>query len=415
MSGLRIEQVAAAAGVSTQTFHNAYPRGSRAAGGKAQFVEELLHSIVPGGSPPPDSAITDLFEQTFASADGDPREWIRDLAGQADAHLRRETSTPLRLRITAFAAPDGPPARAVHDQYDVITAAVVAAQSAAFTRLGGLSLRQPFTMEAVAVALTALAEGLVLRAQYDPASVPDSLLGDSAVALLSAVVDFDERHDHIDDAVVSLMEPPPDDDDGDDVGVDVWPDDPEQAVIDAAAIEFAQRGYFATRQAHIAHRAGIDLPTLRRLFPTNVDVIVAGLSPILDAVSKRIDADRRIGRTPTVIVERFGLRLSELLIEHRRLVEPMALVLSLHGAQSQVNATRIRDELFFPGLIVGVIEDGQTRGVFTADVPPIDMAVMFTNNIMFRCLSKRDETAEQVAAAVNRIFLLGIVVHQSVM
>lgn len=413
MSGLRIEQVAAAAGVSTQTFHNAYPRGSRAAGGKAQFVEELLHSIVPGGSSPPDSAMTDLFEQTFAGADGDPREWIRELAGLADAHLRRETSTPLRLRITAFAAPDGPPARAVHDQYDVITAAVVAAQSAAFTRLGGLSLRQPFTMEAVAVALTALAEGLVLRAQYDPVSVPDGLLGDSAVALLSAVVDFDERHDHIDDAVVSLMEPPPDDD-GVDVGVDAWPDDPEQAVIDAAAIEFAQRGYFATRQAHIAHRAGIDLPTLRRLFPTNVDVIVAGLSPILDAVSKRIDADRRIGRTPTVIVERFGLRLSELLIEHRRLVEPMALVLSLHGAQSQVNATRIRDELFFPGLIVGVIEDGQTRGVFAADVPPIDMAVMLTNNIMFRCLSKRDETAEQVAAAVNRIFLRGIVVDPSV-
>lgn len=409
MSGLRIEQVAAMAGVSTQTFHNTYPKRGQSAGGKAQFVEELLRSIVPAPAAPTDGAVTAAFEQRFADAGGDPREWVRALTAWADDYLRRESSTPLRLRITALASQTGAPTDAVRRQYTAMSQALVETESAAFARLGGLSLRQPFTLDTVAVLLTALAEGLILRGQYDPASVPDTLLADGTIAVLSAVIDFDERHDHIDDGLVSLLEHVVPDTAATDT--DAWPDDPEQAVIDAATVEFTQRGYFATRQAHIAQRAGIDLPTLRRLFPTNVDIIVAGLRPILDNLTKRIDADKRIGRTPTAVVERFGLRLSELLIDKRSLVMPMTLVLSLHGAQSQVNATRIRDELFFPGLITAVIAEGQASGAFIDDIPALDMAVMLTNNIMFRCLSKPDETPAQVAAAVNRIFLRGIIVE----
>ncbi|MDL9944551.1 TetR/AcrR family transcriptional regulator [Gordonia sp. ABSL11-1] len=402
MAGLRIEQVAAAAGVSTQTFHNAYPRGSRAAGGKAQFIDELLHSIVPDSSSPPDAMIADMFERTRVGADGDPRVWIRDLVDQANAYLRQDTSTPLRLRITAYAAPDGPSARAVHDQYKVVTAAVIAAQAAAFTRLGGLSLRQPFSMRTVAVALTALAEGLVLRTQYDPESVPDNLLGDSVVALLSAVIDFDEQHGHIDDAIVPLIDDPSSDLN---VDVDAWPDDPEQAVIDAAATEFAQRGYFATRQQHIARRAGVPLLSLRALFPSNVDIVVAALAPTVAVLRRRTENDLRLGRSPRDIISSFPARMAEQIIGHRSFVDAMALVLSLHGAQAQVNATHIREELFFPGTIMGCIAKGQQAGQVMNGLDATDLAVTLTNNIIFRCLSRRQETAAEVGDAINRMFL----------
>jgi AcrR family transcriptional regulator len=402
-NGLTVEQVVARAGVSAQTFHNVFPRHEGRAGGKAQFLEELLISLV--GSALPNSTPEQPRRRGLHTS-GDPVQIVRDLCRWVSKHLEDDSATHIRaIAWTVGARHPGTTATIAADY--TRTTGIVVDTYISVLREWGAGLRQPFTTESLAVVITALAEGLVLRSRFDPEAVPDTLLGDAVIALVSAVVDVNEERGHIDDVMVDLSQnalrdrrPAHSDD---------LPDDPESAILSAAATEFALRGYFDTRQVHIADRAGVDLPTLRRLFPTNVDVVVAGLKPVLDALQRRIATDIRLDRPPVDILRRYSFRLAELVIAHRSFVDAMVLLIGLHTAQSPVDTTRIREELFFPGLITDVIESGQQSGALTADLPAVEIAAALTNNVMFRSISRREETADQIAHTVNLLILGGVV------
>lgn len=391
-SGITVEMIADRSELSVQTFYKHYPK---TVGGKDGYLSELLASL-PVGPPTfeSDDAPRSVTGQN-ATARSFALQLFARLTGHGDTHMRR-----LARVIAPESRQLSPRVRSVYTDIDK----TVSHELRSLMRSSGTPrLRQPFTFDSVATLIIALAEGLDLRAHYDPDSASTTAFVEGVVALLAIVSDTEDAHTHIDDAALGLVpellvvHPA--------LSVEELPDDPERALIDAAAIEFAQRGYFATSPDHIARRAGVSLSSLRALFPSNVDIVVAALAPTVALLRRRTDNDLRLGRSPRDIISSFPARMAEQIIGHRSFVDAMALVLSLHGAQAQVDATHIRDELFFPGTIMGCIAEGQRTGQVVNSLDATDLAVTLTNNVIFRCLSRRQETAAEVGDAINRMFL----------
>lgn len=406
-SGLLVEHVAERAGLSTQTFYNIYPRRSESGvvGGKAAFLDELLSSLLPRRESDIQQRVQSELINRSAEASGDPRRIIRDVCRWDFERVRDSPETQLRFVVCAVAADHREAVARIQSHYNDIVH-IANETNSGMLRAWSASLRQPFTLDRLAVVLSALVEGLVLRSRFDPDAVPSDLFGEAVVALLGSIIDIDQTHGHIDDVMAPLAE----------AAIKSYqlahtvelPDDPEQAIIDSARLEFGQRGYFATERAQIAGRAGVDLETLRYLFPSNVDIVVAGLKPAYDALQKRIAVDTRLRRTPLSIIQRYGVRFAELIAENRSFFDAMALVISLQTAQAPVNATRIREELFFPGLVVDAFTEGQAHGVLNNGVAAIELASTYTNNIIFRCLSRRDESADSIISVIDLIFFQGL-------
>lgn len=402
--GLTIDQVSERAGVSTQTFHNTFPRRN-GVGSKARYLDELTRTLLADSSPASEIAGDD-GEPTLA--DGDPRKVIRAAGHREFQRLRADQALQLRLVACALLPTDRTAAAAVRRHYGDAGAAVGASYDETFQQWGAV-LRRPFTVESLAVVVTALAEGLVLRSRFDPEAVPEGLLGEAVLALMASVVDIDDRHSHIDDVIApvagevmrdfQLSQPR------------TLPEDPEQAIIDAACAEFAGRGYANTRITDIALSAGVDLPTVKRLFTSKAHIVVAGLKPAFDTLHRRVTTDRKL-HSPAVVIERFTERFADMIITHRSLADAMALVASTDTAQSPSNLILLKEELNYPSLIVGAIEDGQAAGELITNGPsPYDLAAMLVNNIIFRCLSRRTESAREIADAVASVVVRGMLVN----
>ncbi|WP_066913367.1 TetR/AcrR family transcriptional regulator [Millisia brevis] len=403
--GLTIDQVSRRAGVSTQTFHNTFPRRN-GVGSKARYLDELTRTLLADAASV--AAAPDPSDQEAPPPDGDPRKLIREASRREYLRLSGDQALQLRLVASALLASDRTVAAAVRRQYADHGTAVRASYDETFQQWGAV-LRRPFTVESLAVVVTALAEGLVLRSRFDPDAVPEELFGEAVLALMASVVDIEDRHAHIDDVIApvagevmrdfQLSQPRP------------LPEDPEQAIIDAASAEFAGRGYANTRITDIALSAGVDLPTVKRLFTSKAHIVVAGLKPAFDTLHRRVTTDRKL-HSPVVVIERFTERFADMIITHRPLADAMALVASTDTAQSPSNLILIKDELNYPGLIVGAIEDGQASGeLITTGPSSFDLAAMVVNNIIFRCLSRRTESAREVADAVVGVVVRGMSVR----
>ncbi|CAM3098026.1 TetR/AcrR family transcriptional regulator [Skermania piniformis] len=407
VSGLTIDQVTKRARVSPQTFHNIYPGRSSAQvlGGKEAFIAELLGSLHVNSIANWRPGLEEVIADRMAAANGDPREAIRGICRWNFEHTLRDPGTQLRF-VACATARDNPRAAAsinagYNERKELTSEAVTH-----LLRSWGANLRQPFTVDLLSLALRALLEGLVLRARFDPAAVPPTLYGDIVLGMIGSVVDVEGRHEHVDDA----MEPVATAAMRHFVDEQPIPDDPEQVIIDAARLEFAGRGYFRTERSHIAVRAGIDPDTLRRLFPTNVDIVVAALTPAFESLRKRVSTGVRLQQPATQILNQYGRRLAELIISERPFFDAMALLIALHTAQGQVDTTRIRDELNFSSLISEVIAAEQKRGKIIDTVPAGEIAATYTNNVLFRGMARRTESADEIVATVDRIVLHGALV-----
>ncbi|CAM2967990.1 TetR family transcriptional regulator [Skermania piniformis] len=411
LSGLTVDQVAESAGLSGQTFHTAFSTrsGAGVVGGKAAFIAELLDTLLDHRDPKLRARVEDVVAAQSAAAIGDPRQLVRDICRWDYERVRDEEDTQLRIVACAVARDNKRAVRSVKASYsDLLRIAHETTEG--MLRSWGASLRQPFTLDKLAVVMTALVEGLVLRSRFDPEAVSPELFGDAVLALFASIMDVEQTHEHIDDVVAPLAT----------AAMSEYaqrerdlPDDPEQAIVDAARIEFGQRGYYSTQRAHIAATAGVDLDLLRALYPSKVDIVAAGLEPMFEPLRRRVTSDIKVRRKPKQIIERYGLRLAELIVADPTFIEAMALVMSVQRSQGQVDSTLLREAMFFPGLIVETIEAGQASGAITSDVAAVEIAAAYTNNIIFRCLSRREESGEEVMAIVNRLVLHGVITHDS--
>jgi TetR/AcrR family fatty acid metabolism transcriptional regulator len=181
------------------------------------------------------------------------------------------------------------------------------------------------------------------------------------------------------------------------------------AILRAAIDTFAERGYFNAQVADVARAAGVAAGTVYLYFKSKDDLLISifersmrdGLSRGREAVADLADPPERLRRLARGHLARLG--------NDRNL----AIVFQVELRQStkfmeRFSSTLLRDYL---GLIREAIADGQSQGIFRADIKPTSAAKMLfgaldemaTNWI----LSKRRYSLEAEADEVVDFFLHG--------
>lgn len=387
--GIRSERAIQIARTSQTTFFRNYTKES--------FVDAVIHRLVsestddrPKTAPPEsdesvpaDARTTIRISSATDFAAGDPHIAHRLLGltlGRLDTGLTRE------LR-TAYEASDVRRIGAFGSLLDSHSATV----------------RRPFTVAQLAVALTALREGLHIRRSIDPSAVPDTLYSEVALAIAIATLDTRHRHEHIDDIGATLESTTPD------AGTPpALPDNPRQAVIDTAAREFTEHSFYLANLEGIAESSGVPLEMLTRLFPTKAHIVIAALRPGFAAVAQGVTDDVSLGTDHATVIRRHLLRCARLTVEQRPFMDSMIASVSHDTSGFAEGVVEIKNELHFPSLIEPIIADGQRKGVFASEESSTEFAAILTNTLFIRCFSRRTHSPEENASFVADLMLDGL-------
>ncbi|HUL71493.1 MAG TPA: TetR/AcrR family transcriptional regulator [Vicinamibacterales bacterium] len=182
------------------------------------------------------------------------------------------------------------------------------------------------------------------------------------------------------------------------------------AILDAATVVFAERGFFAAQVADVARRAGVAAGTVYLYFKNKDDLLISLFNRTMIAA---IEEGRELLTSvadPAARLQRFAeLHLARLGRDRH-----LAIVFQVELRQStkfmaEFSATRLREYL---GLIRDTMALGQARGDFRTDLSPTFAAKllfgaldeMATNWI----LSNRTYALEADAARVVDVFVRGV-------
>jgi AcrR family transcriptional regulator len=412
IGGLTAKLVYERAKISPNTFSKNWPSKAKqgAIGGHEKFIDDLLGSLVTDNHRVTHNLLAQEVLRVFNEHQGDPRLALRQLAEWNFQEVREDPSTLIRTFIATFARDHDVAMKSVRDEYNDLTTKAAAAYASTLTSWGG-EFRRPFTNESIAVVLTALVEGMTLRWLLDPKTVPPGLFGDAVVALVGSVVDVEQRHQHIDD----VMEP---------VTLEVMrnyklgtegkePDDPREAIIEAAKEEFAQRSYYTTKLTHIAARAGLPQGGLKALFASKAEILDAGLEPIYETLKRRVSDDERLRRSPQELLTRHLERLAITVTENRAWFDALMMRAVYDLTQKSIDKASTETKILdFAGLLTPALEAGQNTGIFNDALSSYELATMLTNNVLMRALSQRELTGKEVVSSVCAAMLDGILARK---
>ncbi|MGM1061143.1 TetR/AcrR family transcriptional regulator [Saccharothrix sp. Mg75] len=394
--GLNVAEIAARAEVSEKTFFATF-------GDKARYVDELLLRFNRPVAPTAPGTLVDVIDHALAETKGDPRRMLRAVSTWNYEQVRGDPATLMQFATVVLARNHQGAMRRLRQTYAAYDRASVQAYRSMLARWSA-SLRAPFTLDQLAVVLTALVEGLSLRHLADPDAVPDTLLGDTVIALVGTLLDPEQGHSHIDDVIAPLA---------DEVvrayradRLDGLPEHPRNAVVAAARQEFAARGYYATTPAHIAARAGVPLVVLRQLFPVKASIVVGALRPEYAELRSLLDDDLALGVAPRRLLRRHLERLAAFTLRNREFAE--ALLMAVVQDTDAAAADAVHREIDLAALLVPVLDAGRAGGDFSADHDPAALAGTLTHGTLLRCLTHRGGTPAQHVDAVEALVLHGL-------
>jgi AcrR family transcriptional regulator len=372
---------------------------------KEKYVDELLSSLVTESPRSTQAELVQRINDLMVKRKGDVRLAIRDLCKWDFEQVQSDPATLFRYFIAVFGRNHHGAIRAVRDEYKQVTDYGKSAYEQVLSHWGA-SLRKPFTSESIAILFTAIVEGLVIRWLLDPAAVSGELFGDAIVAFAGAVVDMNQHQEHIDDVIAPLA---------DEMMREFRlsrrekaVDNPRQVITEAAKAEFAQRGFFATELTHIATTAGVELRTLKLLFPHKVDLVIGGLKPPFEKLRASVADNLAFELSVTEILEGFLKDLAALFVENRAMADALLAVLTHDVVHSPETVEHLKGGLDFPSLIAPIIETGQQAGVFSLTMAAPEVAAMLVNNLLLRCVTRRDCTVDEVVSEVGAVLLNGL-------
>jgi AcrR family transcriptional regulator len=384
---LSISAVVDDAGLSHQTFHNTYPGNSRAggSGGKEAFVADLLDNLT--------------VDYTALDAAAHPKTGSRDAATPLTDLFEDLTSGLMRRRLVAIllAADHDGARKAVTPEFERFDADFRTVVGQVIQSQGG-SVRQPLSLTALSTVLSALLDGLALREMLTPGSVAARDVASATESILRWAIDplHSDRNGPVSEPGEPIAVP------------DTLSRDLEADVIAATQALFVDNGYFLVTLADIAASARIRVEDLRRLFPSKVDIIVAALKPEFDRVLRLRRADERLGVEPAIALQRTLVALAEFVVGNREMSSGMLLALSFEQFQQPSTVTTVLENLYLPSAVVPILERGREAGVFGDEAPVAEVAVLLTNNVLFRCLTRPTETAVDVVDGVLRVLMPGV-------
>jgi AcrR family transcriptional regulator len=402
--GLNLERVAEQAGTSSGNYYRHFPRS---ADGKAKFIDELIIALA--GSPAPVAdQLSDVIANSLTAAEGDPRQVIRDVCRWDFTTIREDPSFVRALAATVLGRKHKKAISTLRGLYREYDQLIVSGVDVVLSTWGG-SLRKPFTLEKLALSLTAIVEGLTLRWLACPEDVPEDLFGDIVVAIVGAVFDVEQGHEHIDDvaaplatAVMSQFQM---------AQRESIPDQPGKLIVDAARRHFEERGYFATTLAHISSGSGVSLEDLKRLFPNKADIVIRALRRPFEELQERVEEDIVLRRDEVAAVRQYLRGLADFARQDHVMTEALLALVAHDTVQSPETATRVKEELDLPGLVTPIIAAGQEKGLFVDILPPGELAAIMTNTLLLRSFTRPEQDAEEVATTISSVLLDGIEKH----
>lgn len=394
--GLRGEDVFQRAKISQTTFYRKF--------NKASFIDAVMDELVPQRPDVP----TDLHATVLAALTanhGDPLATLRQVSTSEFDAVRGGAKSTRRLLAIALGMSRPRTAKRIRSLYQARDEASIEGYQALFESWG-TTLRAPFTVRHLAVAITAIYDGFATRWRVEPDAFPDKLVGEVVLAFFASALDTEQRHQHVDDVAAPLAN----------AVMESFqlsrstdlPDDPRRAVVEAARHEISRRGYFMTNLELIATTSRVPLPTVKRLFPTKPHIIVGALKPSFDRLGESVQDDVTLGRPAGEVVERHLIRCARLVAEQPEFVDALIAVVA-HDTYGEVESTiEIKKELNFPSLIAPVIADGQQAGIFSTALPAGEVAAAMTNTLFLRCFTRRQLSAEENGHFVCEMVLGGL-------
>lgn len=182
------------------------------------------------------------------------------------------------------------------------------------------------------------------------------------------------------------------------------------AILDAATVVFAERGFAGAQVADVASRAGVAAGTVYLYFTSKDDLLVSLFNRTMQQSLDEADAILTAVADPAARLQRFAeLHLSRLGRDRHLAVVFQVELRHSTKFMAEFSTTRLREYL---GLIRDTIALGQARGDFRDDVTPTLCAKllfgaldeMATNWV----LSDRDYSLQADASRIVDLFVRGV-------
>ena len=189
--------------------------------------------------------------------------------------------------------------------------------------------------------------------------------------------------------------------------------DKHQQIIEAAVRVFARNGYYNSRVSDIAREAGVASGTIYLYFKTKDDILVSLFREKMAAWVASVRGEIAGEADPVAKIRRLVALHFSVLEKDPALAEVVQVELR-QGHKFFRGASAHEISAYFE-LIGGVLEEGQTAGVFRADVP-----VKIATKVLFGAmdqiatswvLGKRKYRLTEAADAVATVFLRGVSVN----
>jgi AcrR family transcriptional regulator len=316
---------------------------------------------------------------------------MRALCDENFERLRGDDRVAARVALAAIAHGDEQVATELRKHYGALTADLAATYEQVLD-VWNVSMRYPLTSTSIAVIVSALTEGLVIRSYIDPISTPPSILADAVLALFPGTVDAQKSGERVETMLETFhSERSPSPTPPGSIAVDL-----HQKLMSAARANLRdQRGLDALSPEQLAADCDEPLTAVRRLYASPFSVLVAVCRPLRDSLVQSLEADHMFGFDARVSTERHFARLSVLLHQTPALAE--TLVLS--GVRSSPSAARAATTLDIPGVVTATIAAGQAEGTVSSVYPPDRLAVLLSQTVAL-CVLDPDGGAEDVSALV---------------
>ncbi len=191
-----------------------------------------------------------------------------------------------------------------------------------------------------------------------------------------------------------------------------------QEIIDAASIEFSERGYHQTSISHIAKRIGMGHGTFYRHFENKRDILDHVIESVCDKIRVAMEEDNAPTASSSLKeyelqVQRMGVALSRIILERPGLFR--ILLLEATSVDDEMTQS-VTDFLEWCSLqIAAYFENGVKQGFLRKD---LDIAAtshvllgMIFSSVLLPLNSRDSGMLERIEVSIRRMLLDGIARH----
>jgi AcrR family transcriptional regulator len=263
----------------------------------------------------------------------------------------------------------------------------------------GRDMLPPFRHQDLSVALTALVEGLQLRAGVDPDAASPELFADLVSAIILALTQPRSQRTNLEMLELSLA---PGEASTELPDADWW-----ARTVEAATPLFEARHPDQVQVVEIASAAGVDVRTIYHHFGSVRAIAAATFVryvPELRAISARPYGD---DEEPEARIEELLLRMVECACVHRGVTEALLdeVLRGTRGATS--GRRRIRDLVPLRSMLEPHCRELRDRGRLRTRIDSESLASALLNLCMFRALSRPEDTPERIVDDTSDLVLRG--------